>query len=398
MSSPATAVLDADAKAILARCEELYEDLELSAVKAWKAAHPGALAIGYLPTYVPREILHAAGCLPVGVLGAGEQLEIVKGDACFQSYICHFPRSVIELGLSGRLDALDGMIFPSTCDVIRNLSGIWKLSFPGKFARYLDVPQNFDPRIGGRFYRRLLDELHRDLCRLSGREPSAETLWASIAAYDENRRAVRELYELRREEPWRVRASEAYLVLRAGMQLDVHEHTELVRSFLQAVRGRPARAVDDARVVLCGAFCEQPPLGLIRTLERAGCEVVDDDYMLVLRWLGELPRRDGDPLDALSDAYLAYSGETASRYVPDGTAKGERLVQAVRKSRAEGVIFAAPSFCDPALLDRPMLQAVCDREGIAHTALKYAENTGQMQPIREQAGTFADAIKLWGDV
>ena len=43
-----------------------------------------------------------------------------------------------------------------------------------------------------------------------------------------------------------------------------------------------------------------------------------------------------------------------------------------------------------------MLQSALDEEGISYTAFKYAENTGQMQPIREQAGTFADTIKLWG--
>ena len=59
------------------------------------------------------------------------------------------------------------------------------------------------------------------------------------------------------------------------------------------------------------------------------------------------------------------------------------------------MIFAAPSFCDPALLDRPILQNCLAEENIPYTAFKYAENSGQMQPIREQAGTFADSIKLW---
>jgi benzoyl-CoA reductase subunit C len=67
----------------------------------------------------------------------------------------------------------------------------------------------------------------------------------------------------------------------------------------------------------------------------------------------------------------------------------------VKKRAAEGVVFAAPSFCDPALLERPMLQDVLKKRGIPYTAFKYAENTGQMAPIREQAGTFADSIKLW---
>ncbi len=35
--------------------------------------------------------------------------------------------------------------------------------------------------------------------------------------------------------------------------------------------------------------------------------------------------------------------------------------------------------------------------GVPWTAFKYSENTGQFQPIREQTGAFADAIKLWSD-
>ena len=69
----------------------------------------------------------------------------------------------------------------------------------------------------------------------------------------------------------------------------------------------------------------------------------------------------------------------------------------MRKTGGEGVIFASPSFCDPALLDRPMIQEVLGRHGIPYISFKYAENTGQMQPIREQAGTFADSIKLWSE-
>jgi benzoyl-CoA reductase subunit C len=45
-----------------------------------------------------------------------------------------------------------------------------------------------------------------------------------------------------------------------------------------------------------------------------------------------------------------------------------------------------------------MLAEALDREGIPWTAFKYAENTGQFQPIREQTGTFADTMKLWSTV
>ena len=97
------------------------------------------------------------------------------------------------------------------------------------------------------------------------------------------------------------------------------------------------------------------------------------------------------------NAFLEDAIDSPTRYSGDDSDKGSELVERVAASRAEGVLFCAPSFCDPALLDQPMLVKVVEEAGIPHTSFKYAENTGQMQPIREQAGTFADTIKLWGD-
>ncbi|MCK6447719.1 MAG: benzoyl-CoA reductase subunit C [Planctomycetes bacterium] len=383
--------------ALIGRCEELIADLDLGSVRAWRAAHPGKPVIGYLPIYAPRELVHAVGGLSVGIVGAGEELEIVRGDACFQSYICHLPRSVVELGLSGKLDALDGMIFPSTCDVIRNLSGIWSLSFPTKWVRYLDLPQNFDHSLGGAFYRQLLDGMLHELCDLAKLPYERADLRGAIRAFNANRRALRELYALRAKEPWRAPTSEVYVLLRAGLLLPADEHTKLVERYLELARARDARPLDNARVALRGAFCEQPPIELVKTLERAGCYVVDDDFLPMLRWPDTDVDESGDPLDALVAAWLDTPLEAPSRYTRRNEDKGVTLIDAARAAKAEGVIFAAPSFCDPALLDRPMLLGALDRAGISHTSFKYAENTGQMQPIREQAGTFADSIKLWGE-
>ncbi|MBI5267338.1 MAG: benzoyl-CoA reductase subunit C, partial [candidate division Zixibacteria bacterium] len=52
-------------------------------------------------------------------------------------------------------------------------------------------------------------------------------------------------------------------------------------------------------------------------------------------------------------------------------------------------------FCDPALLDRPLLERALSRHHVRHTAFQYHENLGQFHVIKEQAGTFADTIKLW---
>ena len=127
----------------------------------------------------------------------------------------------------------------------------------------------------------------------------------------------------------------------------------------------------------------------------AGCYILDDDLMQGSRWIeGDVEEDTNNPLMALVNAYLTKS-TFASAVYDVGNPKGKRLVQLVKKRNADGVIFSAASFCDPALLDKPELQKECDIAGIPHINFQYHENTGQFKIIKEQAGTFSDSIKLW---
>ncbi len=382
---------------IIDRCQVLFDDLSFTSAREWKAAEEGRKVIGYMPIYVPREIIHAAGMLPLGVLGGGDQLEVIHGDAYYQSYICRIPRSTVELGVTGRLDFVDGMLFPSICDVIRNLSGMWKLMFADTYARYFDVPQNFDDKVGGEFYVNELNDLRADLSKISGRKITDDQIRASIELYNENRKLTQDVYAFRAREPWKVPSSDLYLVMRAGMVLPVEEHNQMLRDYLVAAADSDRPLRDNCRVLLTGGFCEQPPLNLIKSIELAGCYIVDDDFLLVNRFLLKDVPTEGDPVENLAHVFLHDSESTAAKYEPFQAEKGKYLIRAVEKYGAEGVIFAAPSFCDPALLDRPMLQHTLKDAGIPYVAFKYAENSGQMQPIREQAGTFSDSIKLWSE-
>ena len=402
-------------EALISECERTAFDLRFSRAKEWKRADSSRFLVGYLPIYIPREIIHAMGGLPVGIMGTGDRMQIIKGDAYYQSYICHLPRGVVELALSGALAEFDAFIFPSICDVIRNLSGMFQLFQTGKddrpsaFIKYLDLPQNFIPAVGGAYYRQELEStmegIRTHLSRMTDLpfKPFANDVWIerlnhSIRLYNENRVRIERIATLRQEYPWRLSAVEWYHVLRSGLAMPVEEHNNIlyeVEALLQEERGRP---LDNIRVVISGAFCEQPPIGLIKTIEMAGCYIVDDDFMLGSRWIeGDIPDDTSDPLGAIVDAYLQHSTFSSSLYeaAPASGTKVERLADLVRRRKADGVIFAAASFCDPALLDRPELQNGLERAGIRTIGFQFSENTGQFKVIKEEVGAFSDSIKLW---
>jgi benzoyl-CoA reductase subunit C len=381
--------------AVVDWARELYEDLDFTAVRHWLAEDSDRKAGGYLPVYVPRELLHACGLLPVGIHGGGDRLEIIRGDAFYQSYICHLPRSVIELAQSGRLDMLSAVLFPSTCDVIRNLSGMWKLLYPDVYVRYIDVPQVNDPQAAAMFYETELRRLVRDLSEVSGRPTTDDDLRASFRLYNETRAMVRELYAARQARPWDVPTEELYLLLRAGEVVPAEEFIAKARRYLAAVAAEPRRPRDNSRVVIAGAFCEQPPLGLIKSIERAGCYIVDDDFLLGNRFLTRDVSLEGDPLRALATAFVRTDMRTSVLYEGDACGKRQLMKRRTTAANADGIIFAAPSFCDPALLDQPMLRSGAEQAGLPCIAFKYSENSGQFQQFREQAGTFSDSLKLW---
>ncbi len=381
--------------AILAECEEVAFDLEFTRAKQWRAAAPDRLLVGYLPIYIPREVLHAANALPVGIMGAGDRKRIIKGDAYYQSYICHLPRGVIEMALDSNLEGFDGFLFPAICDCVRNLSGMFKLAKKGKFTRYFDYPQNFTEHIGGTFFRELIQTVEQDMFKLNGVKITPERLNHSIALYNHNRRMIEEIYNIRQQFPWRLSAVDTYYILRAGLAMPVEDHNVILEEVLQLIKEDHGEPMDNIRVVITGSFCEQPPIGMLKSIEMAGCYIVDDDLMLGSRWTqGDVDENTVDPLGAIVTAFLTKSPASSAVY-DVGNPKGARLVKLVRRREADGVIFCAASFCDPALLDRPELQKFCDAAGVAHINFQFHENTGQFKVIKEQAGTFSDSIKLW---
>ena len=115
-------------------------------------------------------------------MGVGDRKQIIKGDAYYQSYICHLPRGIIEMALDNNLDEFDGFLFPAICDCVRNLSGMFKMVKKGKFTRYFDYPQNFDSLIGGVFYRELLETVIEDMFKVNGVKLTTENLNHSISS------------------------------------------------------------------------------------------------------------------------------------------------------------------------------------------------------------------------
>jgi benzoyl-CoA reductase subunit C len=372
-----------------------WSDLSFGEVRRWRDRHPDGKVIGTFPVWVPTEIIHAAGALPVALYGGGTLIDIEHADARMQSFICSIARSTLELGLRGYLEILDGMVFPSICDVARNLSGVWARNFPRQWVFYIHLPENPESRHAVPYMVAELRRLVQGLEALTGRPVSSEALWRSIELYEENRRLIQTLYRIKAEEPDRLSTCEAYVLVRAGAQVPVEEHNRLLTEALGDIQARTIhRRRDRVRVLLEGSFCEQPPLDFLWVLEEAGCAILDDDLLLGRRFLETTVPRGGDPLEALAVAYLRSGRSTAVRYEGPNR-RVETFLDRVRRLRVDGVIFAYAKFCDPAQFDYVVLKEHLERAGVLYLVLEFEEKMTTFEVIQNQVETFVESILFY---
>jgi benzoyl-CoA reductase subunit C len=165
----------------------------------------------------------------------------------------------------------------------------------------------------------------------------------------------------------------------------------LLEALVGAVRTRRVHPRDSVKVVIEGAFCEQPPIELLEAIEAAGCQVKDDDMVIGWRLFpGDVPVN-GDPLAGLAQAYLHESVYTSVRH-DGGRPRTEGLSLRLRQAGAEAVLFTPAKFCEPALLDYVLFRRRLDEAGVPHLKLEFEEKMWTFDAPRTEVETFAESI------
>jgi benzoyl-CoA reductase subunit C len=329
--------------------------------------------------------------LPLSLLGGGTSVELTHADARFQSFVCSIAKSTLELGFQGRLAGVDGLVFSNICDVARNLGSIYERNFPETFVAYLHLPQNSTSASVVPYLASELRRLAAGFEAAFGLKVSEPALADAIDAYDGLRARIRSLYALRIAEPQKLSTTELYTVLRAVTLLPVGDATAALDGLLAGLAARAARPHDRLRVVVEGAFCEQPPLGLLEVLEEAGCYIVEDDLLLGGRWYTTAVGGDGDPVERLASAYVDRAVASSTRH-ESREHRSAGLLEKVRRARADAVVFMPAKFCEPALFDYVLMKQGLDRAGIPHMLVEFEEKMWTFERTRNEIETFVESM------
>ena len=353
-------------------------------VKRWR--EHGGKVIGHFQVYFPEEIAHAAGALPVKLRGAS--LEPTQSDARFGSYLCSILKTSLELALTDRIQ-LDMFVSLPICDAARNLAAIFGRNFDYP-CQILYLPQNANSAHTTTYlrgeYSRLLDEI----TAITGVTVDDAALQRSVEVFNENRRLLRRLYDIKRTAPEKINAEDAYCLVSMGGMIPREEHNALLQQVLPQIEASTTPVQDRIRVVFEGGFCEQPPLDLIRMIGRS-CYLVDDDLLIGLRWITSDVASGGDALANLAHAYTESSSYSCVQH-DLRKPKETMLMQRVRAAKAGAVILAAAKMCEPGLEEQVAYSHHLDGIELPYFVTEFEENMSSFDTLELQLETFMENL------
>jgi len=306
-----------------------------------QAARGGKKIVGYFCSYVPEEMLHAAGAVPYRMRAVGSTGTIL-GDTYFSSANCSFVRRVLDSGLRGDFDFLDGIVFMNGCDHNRRLFDNWSYAHPDTgFNRMLFVPHGRSEACLGQYLHEL-GKFRGFLEEYFGTGLTVEKLRDSIGLYNRKRALLKEIADSRKATVLPLSGTEFLALMLAVTAVPVEDAIALLERVLAELRaGRVHTEKAALRLFVTGSCLEE--LSHMELVESAGAVVVADAICLGARYFEHSVSEEGDPIDALAQRYLRNL--SCPRMMDDVHSRMAYAKETVAAFGIDAVILEKLEFC-----------------------------------------------------
>ena len=315
----------------------------------------GRKALAVLPVHHPKELLTALDLLAVELWGPpGPPRGPDAGR--IQAYVCPVVRNALAFLASGGADAVDGVLFPHTCDSLQQLATLAPDLGGWSKASFTFQHPKGPPRPSARaFLEAELRSLVRELEAFTGRRLEPARLEAALQLHEEIDRIRAALLDAGPR--LAMSDAELYALLRRGEWLWPADHLDELRAARSAIQPGPVR--EGVPVLVTGYVPE--PAALLDVLERSGAYVAGDDYAAIGRRVVRA-RCEGDAWKRLVERY--WSAPPCPTRSADQDARMSHLVELLERSGARGVVVHGVKFCEPELFDVPAIRATFAARGV----------------------------------
>lgn len=308
----------------------------------WKQK-TGGKVVGIGGLDIPEPLIHAAGMLPVVLLGNME--EVTLANAHVEMHQCGYIRSLVDLALKDKLAFCDELLFHDCCHIVRMICDAmhtYKEGIPK--AQFCYFSPLLEAATAQEYTADEMADLRIRLEKMSGNVITDEKLAESIKLFNKQKKLLLKLYEIRRNKPGILTGWEVTQIVAAGMVMPKEDHVIMLEKLLPLLEQAEAPVCDKTPVIVHGSLCERCSKKVLDEIEACGGVIVDDDLYVGSKYFNTVYDEEINPMAALLNAYLHRVSPCPTRY--EERDPGDYIAEVCNKAGAKGIIMVVVKFCE----------------------------------------------------
>ncbi|MBT8367854.1 MAG: 2-hydroxyacyl-CoA dehydratase family protein [Deltaproteobacteria bacterium] len=342
--------------------------------------------IGVMPAYFPLELIEAAGGYPVQFWG--NNLPIEKADAYLQSYCCSVARSVMELELREIAHMVKAYAFTSLCDTLINLRELYRRVFT-KPTLELSIPITQTEEARHNYLASVVKSVTDGLEEITGNKLTSESLAKAAKLCGRTRALQRRLYRMRRDKPGIVKNHDFYSAIKSGFFLPADVYNRLLEDLLRNLRGLAGNKGNRPKLLLSGMVFD--PLEIYKIFDELEVCIVDDDFANGWRTVSKEALKTANLVEGITD-FLFKPAPCCCIYNPAND-RHPYLLDKVKESGADGVLFWYIKFCEPDAFDRPQLMKYLKNAGIPVAFIDLELTMTSVDAVKTRISAFCEILE-----
>lgn len=342
--------------------------------------------IGWTNTYVPEEIIMAAGFLPYRITGAPIPLHLSK--TYLSGNLCSSVQSIMECALNGDYDFLDGIIIGASTDATKRLYDAWIRYIKTPFSHLLDIPK-FVNQNAIIHYTESIRYLIKDIEKYFSVSMNDSHLEDAVVICNKTRQLLTDLNNLRKAETPPVTSQQFLEICKLAMTTNKKEFNDSLESLLTRIKVEKGREVK-FRILLTGSFQDQQ--WLLDVITEKGGLVVCEDFCTRMRYFSGLVEEDADLITAIAKRYLFTKPASANLVSLDQRA--EYLLGLMKEFKVDGIIYYLLKFDDPYLFEFPDLKDIFSANSIPVLRIETEHNTSALGQTMTRVQAFIETMRL----
>ena len=353
----------------------------------------GRKVVGSFCTYTPKEVIYAADAISVSLCSTNEET-IPEAEKYLPKNLCPLIKSSYGFAITDRCPYMyfsDLIVGETTCDGKKKM---YELLGEIKNTHVMQLP-HFKNEYSLALWKNEIAELIKRLEKEFDIKITEEKLKESIKLFNEERRVIKELYELGKLNPSPIKGSEMHEALHSSnYKFDrlayINEIKELIKNLkeMHSQNNKKEYNQNTPRILITGC----PTGGLvdkvIKQIEEVGASVVCFESCLGSKNFEILVDENKDPIEAIAEKYLDIPCSVMS---PNDD-RMDIIKRYIEEYNVDGVVEITLTSCHTYAIETEKVRRTVESMGKSYLNIETNYSNSDAHQLRTRLEAFVEML------